>query len=88
MIAQPYHLYIERTDVSRNMARFYAMEISPTLFGTASLTRRWGRIGAGGQVKMHHFEREEEAVRMFLQLLRQKRMRGYRPKTHFRNRSD
>ncbi|WP_157791224.1 WGR domain-containing protein, partial [Bradyrhizobium japonicum] len=30
MIAQPYQLYIERTDASKNMARFYAMAIEPT----------------------------------------------------------
>jgi predicted DNA-binding WGR domain protein len=35
MIAQPYKLYIERTDPRRNMARFYAMSIDPTLFGDA-----------------------------------------------------
>lgn len=80
MIAQPYQLYVERRDSMKNMARYYAMAIEPTLFGEACLTRRWGRIGANGQMKVHHFEREEEAVRLFLDLLRQKRSRGYRPK--------
>jgi predicted DNA-binding WGR domain protein len=28
---------------------------------------------------VHHFDREEEAVRVFLDVLRRKRMRGYRP---------
>ncbi len=79
MIAQPYHLYVERTDATRNMARYYAMAIEPTLFGTACLTRRWGRIGSPGQQKVHHFDREEEAVRLFLDLLRLRRARGYRP---------
>ncbi len=79
MIAQPYHLYVERSDPSRNMARYYAMEISMTLFGEACLTRSWGRIGKRGQSMNHHFEREEEAVDLFLDLLRQKRARGYRP---------
>ncbi len=79
MIAQPYHLYIERTDAARNMARYYAMSIEPTLFGQASLTRRWGRIGKAGQTKVHHFDREEEAVLLFLDLLRLRRARGYRP---------
>ena len=79
MIAQPYHLYIERTDAENNMARFYAMSIEPTLFGEACLMRRWGRIGAHGQTMQHSFDREEEAVRLFLDLLRQKRNRGYRP---------
>ncbi|MDK1376389.1 MULTISPECIES: WGR domain-containing protein [unclassified Sinorhizobium] len=79
MIAQPYQLYVERTDDSKNMARYYAMSIEPTLFGDACLTRRWGRIGASGQQMIHHFDREEDAVQLFLDLLRQKRKRGYRP---------
>ncbi len=83
MIAQPYQLYVERTDASKNMARYYAMSIEPNLFGEACLIRRWGRIGARGQRLVHHFEREEEAVGLFLELLRQKRKRGYGPKSHF-----
>ncbi|AVH45660.1 hypothetical protein At1D1609_56270 (plasmid) [Agrobacterium tumefaciens] len=77
MITQPYKLYVERTDPTRNMARFYAMSIDQTLFGEACLTRRWGRIGAKGQTMTHHFEREEDAVELFLDLTRQKRSRGY-----------
>jgi predicted DNA-binding WGR domain protein len=80
MIAQPYQLYVERTDGTKNMARYYAMSIEPTLFGDACLIRRWGRIGAGSQKLVQHFEREEEAVRLFLELLKQKRSRGYNPK--------
>ena len=79
MITQPYQLYVERTEPSKNMARYYAMTIEPTLFGTACLTRRWGRIGSMGQEKVHHFQREEDAVHLFLDVLRQKRARGYRP---------
>ncbi|MBY5854142.1 WGR domain-containing protein [Rhizobium leguminosarum] len=84
MIAQRYQLYVERTDASKNMARYYAMSIEPNLFGEACLIRRWGRIGARGQGREHHFAREEEAVRLFLQLLRKRRSRGYRPKPHIR----
>lgn len=79
MISQPYQLYVERSDVLKNMARYYAMEISTTLFGELCLTRRWGRIGTSGQSKLHIFENEEEAVLLFLDILRQKRCRGYRP---------
>ncbi|MBX4899705.1 WGR domain-containing protein [Rhizobium bangladeshense] len=82
MIAQPYQLYVERTDARKNMARFYAMSIEPNLFGEACLIRRWGRIGARGQRLVHHFKREEEAVGLFLELLRQKRRRGYGPRSH------
>ncbi len=82
MIAQPYQLYVERTDAGKNMARFYAMSIEPTLFGEVCVVRRWGRIGSGGQRMVHHFQREEEAVGLFLELLRQKRRRGYGPRSH------
>ncbi|WP_339765561.1 WGR domain-containing protein [uncultured Hoeflea sp.] len=80
MIVQPYRIYIERTEASSNMARYYAMEISATLFGDACLTRSWGRIGRRGQSKMHHFENENDAVDLFLDLMRRKRKRGYRPR--------
>ncbi|KPH04202.1 WGR domain-containing protein [Rhizobium leguminosarum bv. trifolii] len=85
MIAQPYHLYVERTDASRNMARYYAMSIEPNLLGDVCLLRKWGRIGAKGQTIIHHFGREKEAVELFLVLLRQKRKRGYRPRTAMTN---
>jgi len=84
MIVQPYRLYFERTDPETNMARFYALSIEPTLFGTPSLTRRWGRIGSRGQAKVHHFEREADAVLLFLDLLRRKRARGYRARSQAR----
>jgi predicted DNA-binding WGR domain protein len=79
MIKQRYQLYIEKTDPQKNMARFYAMSIEPNLFGEACLTRRWGRIGSTGQEMVHHFGREKEAVTLFLELLRRKRSRGYKP---------
>ena len=84
MLTQPYRLYIERTDPKKNMARFYALSIEPTLFGTPTLTRRWGRIGSRGQAKVHHFEREADAVLLFLDPLRRKRARGYRTRPEVR----
>ncbi|MET3523912.1 putative DNA-binding WGR domain protein [Mesorhizobium abyssinicae] len=78
MLAQPYRLYVERSDAAQNMARFYVLSIETTLFGTPCLTRRWGRIGCGGQSMVHHFDQEEQAVSMFLELLRAKRARGYK----------
>ena len=73
-----YRLYVERRNPSRNMARFYALSIEPNLFGEACLVRRWGRIGAVGKRKIHRFDREHDAIVLFLNLLRQKRQRGYR----------
>lgn len=62
------------------MARFYALSIEETLFGQARLVRRWGRIGSQGRAVQHSFDNEAEAVRLFLELLRAKRMRGYQPR--------
>lgn len=78
---QPYYLYIERTQPAENMARFYALSIEPSLFGKASLIRRWGRIGTTGREKIHLFEDEAAAVALFLQVARQKRQRGYIPRS-------
>ena len=77
MITQPYKIYVERFDPTCNMARFYALSISETLFGDTSVTRVWGRIGTRGQTMTHHFAHEKDAVILFLDLVRRKRRRGY-----------
>lgn len=87
MIAQNYRLYIERRDADRNMARFYALSIEETLFGQTCLIRRWGRIGTTGRVVQHSFDDEREAVSLFLELLRTKRSRGYRPRSVLQHRA-
>lgn len=61
------------------MARFYALSIQTTLFGEISLLRAWGRIGSRGQQRIDVCSDEQEALRLFLSLLRQKRQRGYAP---------
>ncbi|ULJ82023.1 WGR domain-containing protein (plasmid) [Rhizobium sp. C104] len=78
MTVQPYRLYIERIDPSKNMARFYALSIEPNLFGGTSLVRSWGHIGSRGQQKINIFDSEAKAVDLLLTLLRRKRSRGYR----------
>lgn len=78
MSTQPYHLYAERIDASKNMARYYSLSIEPTLFGDTSLIRSWGRIGSRGQRMVHVFKTEPEAFDFSLELLRIKTRRGYR----------
>lgn len=85
MNVQPYHLYIERRDPVRNMARFYALSIETTLFGETRLVRRWGRIGTRGRMMQHSFDKEDEAVELFLEVLRVRRKRGYRPRSAARH---
>jgi WGR domain len=39
-------LYLRRIDATRNMRRFYRLDIEPDLFGGFLLVRQWERVGA------------------------------------------
>jgi|tagenome__1003787_1003787.scaffolds.fasta_scaffold15123776_1 predicted DNA-binding WGR domain protein len=45
-----------RVDPERNMARFYKVDIQPTLFGEWAVIREWGRIGRCGTVRHTAYE--------------------------------
>ena len=70
--------YMERTDFERRMARFYAVTVTPTLFGEWSVLREWGRIGQGGTVREADFATEQEALAGANTVIRFKSRRGYR----------
>ena len=80
MNTQPCQIHIERKDASKNMARFYVLSLSTSLFDEICVARRWGRIGSKGQEKRHYFTRELDALELMLDVLRRKRKRGYGPK--------
>jgi WGR domain len=40
---------LRRIDPAKHMARFYAMDVQPDLFGWIILTKQWGRIGTHGR---------------------------------------
>ncbi len=69
---------LHRIDDSKNMARFYAMEVSPTLFGETCVTRNWGRIGTRGRTRLDTFATTSEAEAAMLRLQIKKSRRGYR----------
>ena len=79
MALYPFQLYCRRIDPSRNMARYYMLSIETTLFGEVAVARAWGRIGKRGGEKKEMFATETEAVIHFLELVRKKRRKGYRP---------
>lgn len=60
-----FHLYVQRVEATRNMARFYALSIEPDLFGGSALVRRWGRIGTRGQERFHLFKDDRQAIDRF-----------------------
>ncbi len=41
-------ILLTKIDPEQNMARFYALDVQPTLFGEFVLLKEWGRIGSGG----------------------------------------
>ena len=54
--------YLEKHDAARNMARFYAVDVQPNLFGQWSTVRQWGRIGRGRGQSMEEWHLSAEAA--------------------------
>ncbi len=77
-------MHLRRIDPDRNMARFYAMSIQPTLFGDWALLREWGRIGSAGRVVSTRYAAEHQAAAALAAQLKAKRRHGYleRGSTH------
>ena len=48
-------IMLTRIDNRRNVARFYKLDIQPTLFGGWSLVKEWGRIGRAGTVRVQAY---------------------------------
>lgn len=72
-------LLLHRIDPARNMARYYALAIEPTLFGDHAVIRRWGRIGTHGRQMSEHHAEASMARAAFARLVASKRRRGYVP---------
>jgi predicted DNA-binding WGR domain protein len=70
--------HLHRTDPARNMARFYRISSTLSLFGDVCVVREWGRIGRPGQMRIDLYEKAEAACSARLALERAKRRRGYR----------
>jgi predicted DNA-binding WGR domain protein len=69
---------LRRVDAARNMARFYRMQMQPTLFGGVTLIREWGRIGQAGTCRQDQYATAEAAHLALDTLMAAKRRRGYR----------
>ncbi|WP_170575706.1 WGR domain-containing protein [Ruegeria atlantica] len=76
-LTTPVHLVHVDPDV--NKARFYGIELQPTLFGEVTVFRTWGRIGTNGQAMMETYDNETQATEALQKLEKLKRRRGYVP---------
>lgn len=70
-------IHLHRIDPARNMARFYRLTSTASLFGDVWVVREWGRIGQPGRMRIDLYEKVEEATAARLVLERSKRHRGY-----------
>lgn len=66
-----------RIDFSRNLRRFYQVELHIDLLGDVVVVRRWGRIGKIGQRRVELQADFERAQRRLQELLQRKIRRGY-----------
>lgn len=66
-----------RGNPERNMARFYEIDVQPTLFGDYTVEHHWGRIGATDQSKTFWFDDEAAADKMASQVWAAKTRQGY-----------
>lgn len=73
------HVHLHRIDPNANMARFYRIDLAPTLFGEVAVLRHWGRIGTNGRTSMQTWPSIGEAETSASRTLRQKSRRGYGP---------
>lgn len=71
--------HLHRINPEANMARFYSINVAPTLFGECSVLRCWGRIGTRGRTSVETWPTAGEAEAAADRTLRQKSRRGYRP---------
>jgi len=71
-------IMLTKVNRRRNMARFYKLDVQPTLFGEWSVVREWGRIGRAGTVRteLHHTRGAADIALISKWFEKQKR--GYR----------
>ena len=71
-----------RSDPSRNIDRFYIVDITPTLFGEWALVREWGRRGSPGTVRLSSYQQRNDAETSEQRTIKRRLQHGYRDPTH------
>ena len=70
-------MLLVKIDPTKNMRRFYELDVQPNLFGGFSVIRSWGRIGTKGQVKIELHDDKKMARCFYKKLQTIKLKRGY-----------
>lgn len=70
-------VHLHRIDPTRNMRRFYRLDVQPDLFGGVLLMKEWGRIGGRGRIMAEPYDTESPALAALQRQAERKRRRGY-----------
>ncbi len=70
-------VHLRRVDATRNMRRFYQLNIEPDLFGGVRLVKSWGRIGTRGRVTAEPYNNEAHARDALENQVVRKKRKGY-----------
>jgi predicted DNA-binding WGR domain protein len=73
--------FLTRTDPTRNVNRFYIVDVTPTLFGEWAVLREWGRRGSPGTLRLASWRRRQDAQIAEQRTIRRRLQRGYRDPT-------
>ncbi len=68
---------LHRTDTTRNMHRYYRLDVQPDLFGQWCCVREWGRAGQAGQTRSVPYPAPDAAQAALDRLRRTKERGGY-----------
>jgi len=68
---------LRRTDATRNMHRYYRLDIQPDLFGHWCCIREWGRVGGAGQTRSIPYPTPDAASAALERQRHAKERRGY-----------
>jgi predicted DNA-binding WGR domain protein len=69
--------YLTRTDPTRNMNRFYVVQVVPNLFGDWTVMREWGRRGSPGTLRLETWRRRQDAQIAEQRTIERRLQRGY-----------
>jgi predicted DNA-binding WGR domain protein len=53
--------FLTRIDLTRNIDRFYVVQVMPSLFGEWTVLREWSRRGSPGTMRLSSYQRRDEA---------------------------
>ena len=68
---------LHHIDLTRNMSRFYRLDLQPDLFGAWGVIREWGRIGQAGRVRIDPYPTAKQAEDRLHRQQAVKQGRGY-----------